>query len=615
MRQPIPSDGPSFEPSSRVVPAPSAERQADVSLISARRSRARPSRPIVETTTAARRVIDALVEAGVDTFFGVPGGPIMPLFDALLRDGRVHLIESRQESSAAFAAAGYYRATGKAAAVVVTAGPGATNVTTGVVSAHLERVPMLIICGDVAWQSSGGTLLQSLGREGVGIEEMLQGVTRATVRATLPRSAPTQALAALAAAMNLDNPGPALLVLPIDCAARAAPDISRIERARALSSCQIDDRVVIEVGSRLARAQRPLLVLGGGCLPHANALKHLVETLEIPFVTTPRAKGLLSERHRYSLRNCGLGASWWARTYMSRGVDVALVLGTDLDDVSVGPTRPIRPDGDLIHVDRNPAVFNRNYPTRTGIVCELGAFVKRLRRLAHHLRLCNPRTEALMAEATAQSPYDVEDFRIDSAPHLAPHRAIHDLERAAGPNTTFVSDIGEHMLFALHYLTARGPDSFVIHLGLGSMTSGICSAVGFAIGSPTRRVVCICGDGGMQMAGSELLVAAKLRLPIIYAIFNDARYNMVYHGYRQQFEREASWDTPWIDFVAWGRAFGLPGARIERPGQLTAELLKELCAEKLPVILDIRHDPEVRIREAGRSEALQQMSMTPRGAS
>jgi acetolactate synthase-1/2/3 large subunit len=265
----------------------------------------------------------------------------------------------------------------------------------------------------------------------------------------------------------------------------------------------------------------------------------------------------------------------------------------------------------MIHVDLNPAVFSRNYPTKTAIVCELAAFIKRLRRLAHHFRLHNKRTPALVEEATARSPYDVEDFRIDDAPHIAPHRVIHDLERAAGPNTTFVSDIGEHMLFALHYLTARGPDNFVIHLGLGSMTSGICSAVGLAIGSPGRRIVCICGDGGMQMAGSELLVAAKLRLPIVYAIFNDARYNMVYHGYKQQFRREASWDTPWIDFVAWGRSFGLPGARIERPGQLTAHLLNELSADRLPVILDIRHDPDVRIHGAGRIEALQQMSMAP----
>lgn len=558
--------------------------------------------------TAAEGLVSALIQAGVDTFFGVPGGPIMPLFDAILSNPAAHLVESRHETHAAFEAAGYFRASGKVPAVIVTAGPGATHVATGVASAHLERVPMLVICGDVAWSHTGGRLLQTMGREGVPIEEMLQHITRAQVRAKLSRAAATQAIAALQAASNPQNPGPALLVLPIDTGARrcGAP---RVERAEITCSSTVSDSLVLEVASRLASAERPLLLLGGGCLPHAEAVKHLVEVLGIPFATTPRAKGVVSERHRYSLRNFGMAASWWARDYTAEGVDVALVLGTDLDDVSLGPTPPIRPGGALIHVDLDPAVFNRNYPTDTGIVCELGSFVKRLCSIADQHKLTNPRTPSLMEEATSRSPYDIEDFRIDSSPRIAPHRAVADLERAAGPNATFVSDIGEHMLFALHYLTARGPGSFVIHLGLGSMGSGICSAVGLAVADPSHRIICICGDGGMQMSGSEIITAAKLRLPIVYAIFNDARYNMVHHGYKQQFSREEPFDSPWVDFVGWARSFGLPGARIEHPGQITAELLAELTSSGLPAVLDIRHNADVRIRGAGRVETLQQMSM------
>jgi acetolactate synthase-1/2/3 large subunit len=115
----------------------------------------------------------------------------------------------------------------------------------------------------------------------------------------------------------------------------------------------------------------------------------------------------------------------------------------------------------------------------------------------------------------------------------------------------------------------------------------------------------------MQMAGMEALVAIRERLPIVYAVFNDARYNMVYHGYKQQFGSEATWDTPWVDFVAWAGAMGIPGARVERPGQITAELLDRLTADGRPAVLDIRHDPSVRIRGAGRVEALQQMSAAP----
>jgi acetolactate synthase-1/2/3 large subunit len=534
----------------------------------------------------------------------------MPLFDAILRSEGSTLVESRHETNAAFSAAGYWRATGKVPAVVVTAGPGATNVVTGVVSAHLERVPMLVICGDVAWASSGGVVLQSLGREGIGIDEMLQNVTRATVRVSQPRSAASQALAALRAATDTQNPGPALLVLPIDCSSQAS-DISQIESVRTSITSQIEDHVVVDVAEALALARRPLIVVGAGCRPHASAVRRLIEALRVPFATTPRAKGIVSEEHPYSLRNLGMAASWWARRYTAESPDVTLVLGTDLDDVSVGPTPPIGPGGTLIHVDLDPTVFNRNWPTRMAINCDLGPFVRRLGEISRSFKLSNGDAADIMAAVTTGSPFDHAGFREDDSPKIAPHRVIHDLEIAAGPGTTFVTDIGEHMLFALHYLTSLGPDSFIIHLGLGSMASGICSAIGYALGNPDRRVVCICGDGGMQMAGSELLVAVKLKLPIVYAVFNDARYNMVYHGYKQQFSNEAPWDTPWVDFVEWAHALGMSGARIERPGQITAELLDELTASGRPAVLDIRHDAEVRIRGAGRVEALQQMSSLP----
>lgn len=578
---------------------PPAENPATLSTVSAPRERV--------SETAATQVVNALAAAGVDTYFGVPGGPIIGLFHAIVNAPGVTLIESRHETNAAFAAAGYWRATNRVPAIVVTAGPGATNVITGVVSAHLERVPMIVICGDVAWASSGGLVLQSLGPEAVGIENMLAKVTRATVRVAMSRSAASQARAALGAATNETRPGPALLILPLDCSSLTA-EIPEVQTAQTSFTTQIDDQVVVGVAEQLSRARRPLVVVGGACRPYATAVQRMIEALRVPFVTTPRAKGIISEHHRYSLRNFGMAASWSARRYTAGGVDVALVLGTDLDDVSVGPTPPISSDGTLIHVDLDAAVFNRNWPTKLAIICELGAFAERLRTVSRASRLFSRSAANALAEATKGSPFECANFRSDSSPRLAPHRVIHDLEAAVGPDTTFVTDIGEHMLFALHYLTATGPNSFVIHLGLGSMVSGICSAIGLALGNRARRVVCICGDGGIQMGGGELSVALKLRLPIIYAIFNDARYNMVYHGYRQQCGDEMAWDTPAIDYAQWAAALGIPAMRIDHPGQITAELLNKLTPNGGPAVLDIRHDPQVRMRGAGRVEALQQMS-------
>jgi acetolactate synthase-1/2/3 large subunit len=184
-----------------------------------------------------------------------------------------------------------------------------------------------------------------------------------------------------------------------------------------------------------------------------------------------------------------------------------------------------------------------------------------------------------------------------------------DLERAAGPGARFVTDIGEHMLFALHYLTAKGPDAFTIHLGLGSMGSGICGAVGLALGDRSRRVVCVCGDGGMQMAGAEALVAVREQLPIVFAVFNDARYNMVYHGYKYVFGREAAWDSPPIDFALWARSMGMNGVRVYHPGEITGTMLDRVTAQGGPVVLDIRVDREARLAGGGRNEALRHMSM------
>lgn len=563
--------------------------------------------------SAAHRLVRALVAAGVETFFGIPGGPVSPVFDAILNTEGARLIESRHETSAAFAAADYYRASGRVPAVVVTAGPGATNVVTGVVSAHLERVPMLVICGDVAWAAEGGRLLQDSGPEGIGIEAMLGHVTRATVRVTQARTAMAQGLAALGAAKNPAHPGPALLVLPIQFGRAAAP-LCMVQAPAHQFVARAPGHVIAQTADWLAAAERPLLVIGAGCRPHAAELRKLVDAFDIPFVTTPQAKGLVSELHPRSLRTGGLAASLWAREYIGRGVDAALVLGSDLDDCAIGPTRYIAEGGRLVHVDLNAAVFGRNLPTELGVIADLGAFTVDLRHHVVRSGIRHGKSQAVLRELRRTSACEHQDFAEDESLRITPQRAIADLQAAVPEDTAFITDIGEHMLFALHYLTARSPDSFTIHLGLGSMGSGISGAIGLALANPERPVVCVCGDGGMQMVGMEAVVALKYRLPVVFAVFNDARYNMVYHGYRQVFGREADWDSPWTDFAAWARSMGMAGLRVNHPGDISGEQLARLRAARVPVVLDIRIDRDVKLTGGGRNEALQHMSMLNKGA-
>ncbi len=567
-----------------------------------------------KSPTVARAMVEMLRGMGIDTYFGVPGGSIIAVFDAVLSTPGATLIEPRHETYAAFEAMGAYRASGKTAAVLVTTGPGATNVITGIAAAHFERVPMIVISGDTAWERTGQRLTQSLGPEGIDFEEMVQSITRTTVRISRAEGALSQVRAAVRAARNRANPGPVLIVASID---QLDDAISLREpnsvRGPASDPERPPEVLVRHVADLLERAERPLIVLGAGCRPMPEAARELVDAVGVPFMTTPQAKGIISEEHGLSLRNGGMSASQWARAYTQAGPDVTLALATDLDDSSTAGTPPVRRGGTLIHVDTDQRVFGRNIPTQVAVAHDAGAFAH---ALAAEMRGRSPasvrRGAALAEEARRRSPFERADFMHDTSIPIAPHRVVADLQRAAGPYATFVTDIGEHMLFALHYLTVRGPDQFVIHLGLGSMASGIASSVGLALADRSRPVVCICGDGGMQMAGMEILLAIKHRLPIVYAVFNDARYNMVYHGHRLTYGHAADWDTPQIDFVKWAEAAGARGRRIERPGEITEEMLWGPMRDGVPLVLDVRQDRDTRIEEDGRISALIQMSRASR---
>lgn len=595
--------------SSAVSPNDFDKPSSDVHEIpSSWRARSEQSTPADLPIRAARAIVEALVHAGVNMFFGVPGGPAAPVFQALDEVAGARLVESRQESAAAFEAAGYYRATGRIAAVVVTAGPGATQAVTGVVNASLERVPMILLAADVAWSAVGGRLAQDSGPDGVAIEEMFAKATRTQVRVSRPESAASQALAVLDAALDAQRPGPALLVVPMQHAAGPTRHQRIVQKRRSLPGLA-DPEAVQDACELLASARRPLIVLGSGARRYAGAMRRLVDAIDVPFVTTPGGKGVVSEEHPRSLRHGGLAASPWARRYTSEGVDACLVLGTDLDDASIGPTRYVADGGRLVHVDLDPRVFHRNLPTSLAVVADIEVFADAAR--VHWIengmrhRHIGPEVRELKAKTGPFSPIAHDP---DPSRPIPPHRAVLDLVSAM-PDAMFCSDIGEHMLFALHFVTAKGPDAFHIQLSLGSMGSGIATAIGLAIGAPERDVVCIAGDGCMQMMGSEVLVAVQERLPIVFAVFNDARYNMVHHGMKQLYGRTRQWSAgPTIDFVKWGEAMGLTARRIDHAGELTASSLASLRANGGPVLLDIRIDRDIRLAGAGRVESLQQMS-------
>jgi acetolactate synthase-1/2/3 large subunit len=248
-------------------------------------------------------------------------------------------------------------------------------------------------------------------------------------------------------------------------------------------------------------------------------------------------------------------------------------------------------------------------PTALGVNADLGLFAQAVFEEVTREGLSNLRARPALRDARSASPFDSPDAATDAALPIRPQRLLADVETALGPRALFVTDIGEHMLFALHYLTASAPDAFHVQLSLGSMGSGIAGAIGLALADPSRPVVCIAGDGGMQMAGMEALVALRERLPVLFLVFNDRRYNMVHHGMRQIFGEAAPYDAPPVDFATWAGALGMPAAVVTRPGEASAGLIEELMAHGGPALIDARIDASQRVRGGGRVEALQQMSV------
>ena len=570
-----------------------------------------------ETFRIADAWVEILVQRGVDTVFGVPGGPAAAIFDALLLNPKIKLLDSRHESAAVYAAMGYYRATGKMAAVAVSAGPGVANALSGISAAYFEMVPLLFISGDVPWIANHGRLLQSLGPEGMNVPQTFQAVTREVVVCSAASRALEEFDRALHLAKQKGRLGPVMFVAPLHIAAAeiSPPSLQPEPVFPTQESFSSSETVYTEITEKLTQAKRPVVFVGAAATSVRMEILKFCENHGIPFMTTPRGKGMLPEKHALSLRNGGMAASWWARHYITE-VDAALVIGTDLDDVSIGVTPPTRNSSYLAHVDLNPSVFGRNLPVTRGLCQEFSVFMEELLKISNQKFKGTSNTLALstLQELKKVSPFDEPDFKTDSSMPMAPHRVLGDLQTAMGERGTLVTDIGEHMLFGLHYWTAQEPNDFLIHLGLGAMGGGIGSSIGFAYAnkkfSLNRKVVCLCGDGGIQMSSWEPLLALKEKIPMIYAIMNDGRYNMVKHGFQAIFSREILWDMPLVDFALWAKSFGMAAARIDQPGQITANLLEELTLNwTRAAILDLRCNPEVRIRGAGRNESIKQMSV------
>jgi acetolactate synthase I/II/III large subunit len=545
----------------------------------------------------ADMVVKMLTELGVTTCYGIPGGAIAPVYDALLDCPELQVINSRHETGAVFAAMGHSRS-GSLPCVLTTAGPGVTNALTGLAAAQVEGIPLIVIAGEVPRKHFGRGALQEGSRYQLDVLGMVRSVTKFAAEITSPRACASLVRRAVATALS-GRQGPVFLSLPLDVANEKVP-ITRTS-SHVSTHFEMDEEMLDEATNALEAADRGLIIAGSGAR-HPDAvywIELLASTLQMPVVTTPKAKGLFPESDPLSLGVFGLGGHPSAVEYLERGVDTVLCVGSGLGEIGTNSWSPVlQATRAFIQVDIDGAQIGRNYRVDYGLVGPahviLEGIAKRLRR--------GP-TPAASVSGIRYHPSEVQ--LKDTTP-LKHGQAVQLLQQMMPSDTVFTCDIGEHTIFAIHYLKVDRADSFVLHSGLGSMGSGLCAAVGVKVARPHRPVLALCGDYGFQMYGMELATCVHHRIPVVFAVFNDARMRMVESGLLKIFGRSGTMHSHRVDFAAMARSVGAAGYTIRSAEDF--HQLPDLSDPKLPVVLDLHIDPTNSFPVNGRVAQIQHFS-------
>ena len=539
----------------------------------------------VRKTRGADVVVAALVRAGVRTVFGVPGGPIAPVFDALLDEPSIRLVTTRIESTAVFAAAGYARVSGEPVVCLFTSGPGVLNCLTGLASAHREGLPVLVLVGEAMRSIQGRNALQDGSAHGLDIVGMTRHLAKLVAEVRDWSSIPAMIEHARRTMLSGAR-GPALLTLPMDVLLEQGKPPS-LDSAAPMPVSRCDGEAFANAARMLSASTRGLIVAGSGAR-WGDAPKKLLELatrLGMPVVTTPKAKGIIPDSSPLALGGIGVGGHPSAYEYIAGGLDTVLVVGSSLGELATDGWRlPLHPSDAFIQIDIDPSRIGHAYPVTAGLVADASSA---LDALIEH-------SEPVERKAALPPRRYHEMTTPARAGRVHPREAIERVQQLVDGSVVYCSDIGDHLTFALHYLRIGAEDDFIVQAGLGSMASGIGAAIGAQLAAPERQIVCICGDGGAMMALADFAVAATESLPILFVVFNNARWGMVESGCAAIFGREHGYPIEGERLFATLTGLGVDVIDVRAPADF--EKARPAIARRHgPIVLNVHVDPSLKI--------------------
>ena len=543
------------------------------------------TRPAVHAThTGATALIDALVQAGVDTVFGYPGGAVLPIYDALHGDPRLRHVLVRHEQAAVHAAEGYARSTGRLGVVFVTSGPGMTNTVTGLLDALCDSVPVLCVAGQVATALIGTGAFQEC--DGIGIS---RPVTKWNARLETPGSVAALVREAVATATE-GRPGPVLLEFPKDVqlapAPRDGPPPVPARAIPALPTAALRDAVAL-----IRAARRPVFYGGGGLVNSGvaacDAFTRLVRRAGAPCTLTLMGLGAFPASDSAFLGMLGMHGALEANLAMHHA-DLVVCVGARFDDRVTGVLDRFCPGSRKIHLDIDPSCINKLVRVDVPLVGDCGRLLVALDAMLAEAALPSGRLDAWWSAIARWRAQDSLGFT-PQTDEILPQQLIRSLGQAmAGRDAIVSTDVGQHQMWAAQYLPFERPHRWLTSGGAGTMGYGLPAALGAQVAYPDRLVVCVSGDASVQMNIQELSTAVQHRLPVKLVLCNNGYMGMVRqwqelnHGSRYSH----SYTAALPDFVAVAAAYGWQSRRVSAPEDLAGALAECLDSEG-PFFLDV----------------------------
>jgi acetolactate synthase-1/2/3 large subunit len=541
--------------------------------------------------TGAEIVVRALVDQGVDTLFGYPGGAVLPIYDALFHEPRLRHVLVRHEQGATHAAEGYARSTGKPGVVLVTSGPGATNAITGIVDALMDSIPLVVITGQVPTHLIGSDAFQ---------EADTVGITRSCTKHNwlvkriedLPRIMHEAFQIATSG-----RPGPVVIDIPKDIqfakgaylGPKDAPSPHPYTPRTKGDPARVRDAVEL-----IARAKRPILYSGGGVInagPRASALlRELAALTGAPVTSTLMGLGAFPASDPAWLGMVGMHGAFEANNAM-HDCDVMVCVGARFDDRVTGRLDAFSPGSKKIHIDIDPSSINKNVRVDVGIVGDAASVLEDM--------IAVWKAQGRHASPAALKPWwaQIDGWRArkgfryrPSASVIKPQHAIERLYALTRDKDVYVTtEVGQHQMWAAQFFHFDKPNRWMTSGGLGTMGYGLPAAIGAQLAHPDALVIDIAGEASIQMCIQEMSTAVQYDLPIKIFILNNEWMGMVrqwqqlLHG--ERYSHSYSESLP--DFVKLAEAYGGAGIRAETPDELDGKILEMLASPK-PVLFDCR---------------------------